>query len=148
MKYIKAEKNNVDLFMKIRLEMLRVVNNLPSEYVFDDELIKNSRDYFQKGNQTTILAVENDVVGCAVICYIDTLPTFSHKTGKRAHLMNVYTKSDYRRQGIATKMVSMLIDEAKEKGVTEISLDATESGICLYEKLGFKKSNECMTLNL
>ena len=51
-------------------------------------------------------------------------PTFSHPTGKRAHLMNVYTRSEYRRQGIARKMVNMLIDETWKRGATEISLDA------------------------
>lgn len=41
----------------------------------------------------------------------------------------------------------MLIDEAKEKGVTEISLDATDLGKVLYESLGFCKSEECMVMN-
>lgn len=45
-------------------------------------------------------------------------------------------------------MVSMLINEAKEKGVTEISLDATELGKPLYRKCGFVESDECMVLNL
>ena len=62
--------------------------------------------------------------------------------------MNVYTNSRYRRQGIAYQMVQMLIDEAKEKGVTEISLDATESGRPLYKRCGFVDSDECMVLNL
>ena len=62
--------------------------------------------------------------------------------------MNVYTKEEYRRQGIARKMVEILIDNAKRKGVTEISLDATESGRPLYESLGFKASDECMVMNV
>ena len=45
-------------------------------------------------------------------------------------------------------MVQMLIDNAKRKGVTEISLDATESGRPLYESLGFKASDECMVMNV
>ena len=45
-------------------------------------------------------------------------------------------------------MISVLIAEAKEKGVTEISLDATESGKSLYEKCGLVQSDECMVLNL
>ena len=36
--------------------------------------------------------------------------------------MNVYVDDSYRRKGIAVKMMSMLIDEAKAKGVTEITL--------------------------
>lgn len=45
-------------------------------------------------------------------------------------------------------MLNMLIDEAKEKGVTEISLDATDMGRALYKKFGFRESEECMVLNL
>lgn len=149
MQYITATKNDMDLLMQSRLEMLRVVNHLPSDYVFDNQLTEYSKAYFEKGNQTTILAVDGHIaIGCATLCYIEMMPTFSHSTGKRAHLMNVYTNSKYRRQGIASKMLSMLIQEAREKGVTEISLDATESGRPLYERLGFKQSDECMVLNL
>lgn len=60
--------------------------------------------------------------------------------------MNVYTNVDYRRQGVAMKMMEILIAEAKSRGVTEISLDATEEGRTLYEKYGFRGSDECMTL--
>ena len=74
------------------------------------------------------------------------MPTFDHPTGKRAHLMNVYTMKEWQRQGIARRMVSMLIDEARKRGVTEISLDATEEGRPLYERLGFTPSTEGMVL--
>lgn len=148
MKYIIAGKDDMELLMESRLEMLSVVNNLPKEYVFSDELLKYSREYFSNGNQTTVLAIDEKVIGCATICYIEIMPTFSHPTGKRAHLMNVYVNSSYRRQGIAYEMVNMLIKEAKDKGVTEISLDATKSGRPLYKKLGFTESDECMVLCL
>lgn len=62
--------------------------------------------------------------------------------------MNVYTRINYRRQGIAFQMMKMLIEEAESKGVTEISLDATEVGRPLYEKCGFIKKEEGMVLNL
>ena len=45
-------------------------------------------------------------------------------------------------------MVEILIDEAKENGVTEISLDATEMGRPLYEALGFKVSDSCMVMEI
>jgi ribosomal protein S18 acetylase RimI-like enzyme len=80
--------------------------------------------------------------------YIRIMPTFSHPTGKRAHLMNVYTRNEYRRQGIARQMVEMLIRDALERGATEISLDATTMGRPLYESLGFVDSKECMVLTI
>ena len=146
--YVVASKDDMELLMQSRLEMLRVVNELPCDYEFSKELIDKSREYFNSDNQTTVLAIYESVIGCATICYIEMMPTFSHPTGKRAHLMNVYTKSEYRRQGIALHMLNILIKEAKEKGVTEISLDATELGKPLYNKCNFALSEECMVLNL
>ena len=145
--YRTATKEDIDLMMGSRLEMLRVVNNLPEDYVFSDEIIRESRDYFLNGDQTTVLATDNRIVaGCASVSYMHIMPTFSHPTGKRAHMMNVYTKSSYRRQGIARRLCEMLIKDAWERGATEISLDATENGRALYSCLGFRDSDECMVL--
>jgi ribosomal protein S18 acetylase RimI-like enzyme len=142
-----ATDKDIELMMRSRLEMLRVVNNLSDDYVYSEDIINNSREYFLNGDQTTVLVLDGDkVIGCASMSYITIMPTFSHPTGKRAHLMNVYTNPSYRRQGIARKMVNMLIDDAWNKGATEISLDATELGRPLYESLGFIDSNECMVL--
>lgn len=147
--YIVASKADVELFMQSRLEMLKVVNDLPSDFCFDNELIEKSREYFEKADQTTVLALDGEtVIGCTTLCYIELLPTFSHPTGKRAHLMNVYTNDQYRRQGIASRMMQMVIHEAKAKRVTEISLDATESGRPLYKKFGFVGNDEGMVLTL
>lgn len=145
----KANSNDIETLMDIRLEMLRVVNNLSAEAVFDEDLVDCSREYFLHGDQTTVLAIdEGKAIGCATISYINIMPTFDHPTGKRSHLMNVYTNKAYRRQGIGKKMVTMLIEEAREKGCTEVSLDATEQGRFLYTQLGFT-ANECgMVLSL
>ncbi len=142
-----ATADDIELLMRSRLEMLRVVNNLDDDYQYSDELVNCSRDYFLNGDQTTVLALDGDkVAGCASISYMVIMPTFSHPTGKRAHLMNVYTNSNYRRMGIARTMVNMLIEDAWGKGATEISLDATALGRPLYESLVFGTNPDCMYL--
>ena len=142
-----AAKDDIEALMSSRLEMLKVVNGLPEDYVFTDQIINESRDYFLNGDHLTVLATDGDeVVGCASMSFIRIMPTFGHPTGKRAHLMNVYTRSEYRRRGIARRMVELLIDESWKAGATEISLDATELGRPLYESLGFTDSTECMVL--
>ena len=60
--------------------------------------------------------------------------------------MNMYTAPDYRRKGIAFKTLDLLIQDAKERGVTAISLEATDMGRPLYEKYGFVKMNDEMEL--
>ncbi len=142
-----ADTNDIDVMMSSRLEMLKEVNSLDADYQYSESFVEDSRRYFLEGDQTTVLALDGErVSGCATICYITIMPTFSHPTGKRAHLMNVYTAREYRRQGIGRKMVDMLIEDAWNRGATEISLDATQDGRPLYEKCGFVDSGECMVL--
>ncbi len=142
-----ATPDDMEQLMSSRLEMLKVVNDLDFAYTYSNKIIESSIEYFKNGDHTTVLAMDGErVIGCATMSYIYIMPTFSHPTGKRAHLMNVYTMKEWQRRGIAMKMVSMLITEAWERGVTEISLDATKEGRPLYEKLGFTDSTEGMTL--
>lgn len=149
MEYRVTDANDIDMLMDVRLSMLRIVNDLPADYIFDDELVVSSRRYFLEGDQTTVVAVNDGrCVACASMSYIEIMPTFSHPSGKRAHLMNVYTEKDYRRRGIARHLVNMLIEDARVHGATEISLDATESGRPLYESVGFKASEECMVIDI
>ena len=147
MEYRIATAKDIGLLLKSRLDTLRDVNRLGAGYRFSEDFEEASRRYFLEGDQTTVLAAEGErVLGCASMCYIELMPTFSHPAGKRAHLMNVWTDPSRRREGIAARMVSMLIEEAWKRGVTEISLDATEAGKPLYRKLGFHGSEEHMVL--
>lgn len=147
MEYRIATAKDIDLLMRSRLEMLKVVNGLPADYQYDEVIVNESRDYFLNGDHITVLVIDNgEVIGCASMSFMRIMPTFSHPTGKRAHLMNVYTRSEYRRQGIARKMVEILIDETWKRGATEISLDATTMGRPLYESLGFKPTTEGMVM--
>ena len=135
--------------MRIRLEMLREVNGMTDKDEFDPLLISESRNYFLNGEQITVLAKRGSrTVGYASLSFIRVMPTFSHPTGKRAHLMNVYTVPEFRRKGIAKQMIEFLIAEAKERGATEISLDSTEAGRPFYLTLGFLPNAEGMVLCL
>ena len=141
--------DDIEALMAVRLEMLRVVNNLDEGAAFDKTLVDCSCEYFLNGDQTTVFAMDGDqIAGCATLSYITIMPTFSHPTGKRAHLMNVYTRKEFRRKGVGRLMVQYLIEEAKSRGVTEISLDATDMGAPLYKSLGFEQNAAGMTMGL
>ncbi|MBP5654367.1 MAG: GNAT family N-acetyltransferase [Clostridiales bacterium] len=149
MEYKIATADDIELLMSSRLEMLREVNGLAADQEFSEEIMEYSRDYFLSGDQTTVLALDGGrVIGCATICYMVIMPTYSHPTGRRAHLMNVYTAKDHRRQGVARRMMEMILEDARNNSATEISLDATESGRPLYESMGFTGSDECMVMVL
>lgn len=83
-----------------------------------------------------------------MLCFLRMLPTEDHPAGLRARLMNVYTPPGFRRRGIARALVTALTGEARRRGATEISLDATVAGRPLYRAPGFRESGGAMTLNL
>ena len=141
-------KEYFDQAVSLRFEMINSLSFLPG-FEIDDAFKAHTRRYFAEGSQTTLLAMEEgEAVACATICYTAYLPTRHHQAGKRAHIMNVYTIERCRRQGIAKRLVEMLMDEAREKGVTHISLDATDMGRLLYESLGYHESDEYMEINV
>ena len=144
----KAKEEQLETVLRLRREMLAVVSGKSGES-FEGEFTQLSEEYFKNGDQTTVLAFDGEnAVGCATVCYITLMPTAGHPTGKRAHIMNVYVRPDHRRRGIARQMMSVLLDEARDRGVTYISLDATESGKPLYKALGFDTNEENMGMNL
>lgn len=145
----KALASDLETVLQMRYETMRNVCGFTEKYEFTEEFYTESERYFRQGNHVTVLAWDGETaVGCASICYISVMPTFSHPGGKRAHLMNVYVRSSHRRQGIARNMLEHLIDDARKRNTSQITLDATDDGRPLYESLGFKASGECMVKNL
>ncbi|MFO7322242.1 MAG: GNAT family N-acetyltransferase [Chloroflexota bacterium] len=63
-------------------------------------------------------------------------------TGRRAYLMNVYTAPAYRGRGFARRLAQTAIAWAREKGIITVLLHASDAGRPIYEKLGFRQTNE------
>lgn len=55
-----------------------------------------------------------------------------------AWLGMVLTRQHYRRRGLARMLLEHALSVADERGIATVRLDATEQGIRLYERLGFR----------
>ncbi|MBN1287350.1 MAG: GNAT family N-acetyltransferase [Anaerolineae bacterium] len=75
------------------------------------------------------------------------LPAPNNPSGRIAYIMNMFTHGDYRRQGVARKLMQTMLQWINEQGITKVALHASEDGETLYRMLGFKPSNE-MQLDL
>lgn len=137
----KATIADIDVLTKTRIEVLRAANNLSDDV--DMSLVElESYNYYQtcfeKDAHVAYLVYDNDkFAGCGGISFYEVMPTYSNSSGKNAYIMNMYTRPNYRRQGIASKTLDLLIQEAITRGVKKISLEATEIGRLVYEKYGF-----------
>ena len=101
-----------------------------------------SRDYYRAaladGSHAAWLVFDGDTwIGAGGVSFYRIMPTYHNPSGRRAYLMNIYTHPDYRRRGIARHLVDLLVGEARQRGITAISLEATDMGRPLYEAYGF-----------
>jgi len=62
--------------------------------------------------------------------------------GRRGNILNVYTDPEFRRQGLARRLMEAALDFCRVNGVDLVILHASPEGRALYASLGFLASNE------
>ena len=111
------------------------------------EYIDNARQ--QLFYQGFIADLNNTIVG-SVSCQIfaGLYPNIiKSEYRKQGYIWGVYVEPDYRRQGIAKKLMGEAIAYLKSIGCTKVILHASPQGKPLYPHLGFYENNE-MRLDL
>lgn len=83
-----------------------------------------------------------------VCACINEMPSPDNPSGKCAYLMNIYTRPQFRNNGIAKATVNWLIDKAINKGITKIYLETSEAGRKMYQNTGFKPMKDYMQLDI
>ncbi len=87
-----------------------------------------------------------DGVAWHVIARVDDAPVATARLvsmdADRVKIGRVATLPDYRGQGIATKLVKLLMEYARREGFSEAVLDSQLAAMPLYEKLGFVAGGE------
>lgn len=148
--YKKAGLEDVERLTETRIEVLKAANQLPDDIEMS-EVKKQTYAYYQKalcdGTHIAYLVFdEGEVIGTGGVSFFQVMPTYHNPSGKKAYIMNMYTKPEYRRKGIAYQTLDRLVREIKNVGVTAISLEATHMGRPLYKKYGFTEMKDEMEL--
>lgn len=68
--------------------------------------------------------------------------------GHRGYILNVFVEPEFRGRGIAKALTLKCMAEAKCRGIGVVALHASQKGQPVYEKLGFKTSNEMLFVTL
>ena len=148
--YKKATIVDIDELIRTRIIVLRTANKLSNDV--DMSLVeKESYEYYKSaletGEHIAYLVYDNgSFIGAGGVSFYQVMPTYHNPTGKKAYIMNMYTASEYRRQGIAFHTLDLLVKDIRKQGVSQITLEATEMGRPLYEKYGFVKMEDEMEL--
>lgn len=114
-----------------------------------DKYLEAFRKIQEDPNQElTIAEINGNKVATFQLTFIQYL---NFEGTLRAQIEAVRTRSDYRGQGIGTKVLTYAINRAKEKGCSLVQLTSDKrrtEALKFYEKLGFKDSHEGFKLKL
>lgn len=102
-------------------------SNILSKFSILDDLNNNSSIYF-------IVKINDTIIG-----YIAAMLLYDH-----IDIQSVLVDNNYTRNGIASNLLSYLLDYAKDINITDILLEVRVTNIAaqkLYEKFGFEKIN-------
>ena len=69
---------------------------------------------------------------------------FIHDGGLVGHIEDVVVRKDYERRGIGIKLVTSMLECAKEKNCYKTILDCKDDVKQFYERIGFKRESNCM----
>ena len=82
---------------------------------------------------------------------IRIVPSFPHRheggritiaEGRQGVIVNVFTEPEWRRRGIAKRLIKEIIVWSREQNLDDLVLHASADGRTLYEQLGFLITNE------
>ncbi len=137
----KANQHDIDALVNTRIAFMREVNG-PELELIKERLLEENRRYFQEAiaNDTFVVWMALDggnIAATGGLTLYNVPPSFSCINGKIGYISNIYTLPEYRKQGIASKLMQHIMVEAKTRGCTKVVLNATDMGRPIYEKAGF-----------
>jgi GNAT superfamily N-acetyltransferase len=107
-----------------------------------------AREYFTdalpRGDYRGFLAMDlqGNIIGGGGIVVSPWPGVLGQTYPRRAMILNLYVERDHRRQGVASRLMKAMIAWCQQNDFCSVALHASEQGRALYERLGFKPTNE------
>ena len=92
-----------------------------------------------------LLELERTVIAGAGLVILEWGPTWHNPNPLAARIANVHVEPDFRKQGLARKLVNRCLEETQTRNITHLNLSSTDMARGLYESLGFAEAKNQMT---
>ena len=136
---------DMELILNLRIDYL-LADRGPMTQEEQNDIKYKMKAYVEKwlpnNSFMALIAEEDDVVlSTAFLSIVEKPPRIAFQSYLVGTIYNVLTYPDFRKKGIASKVLSALLKEARAAGVSYMDLMATNDGKYLYEKMGFQINN-------
>lgn len=137
----KASINDLNSLVELRIEYLTedYEDMSKSQIALISERLP---DYYNKHLNKDLFAYvcreKEKIISCCFLYITEKPPNPTFINGKTGTVLNVYTKPEYRKKGIASKLIKLLLFDSEKMGLDFVELKATDAGYNLYKSLGFE----------
>jgi ribosomal protein S18 acetylase RimI-like enzyme len=113
-----------------------------------DGMVRSSTSYLHEAMTSGSLRAwlaeigAGEIAGGGVVILSPWLSRPHSSQCRQAFILNVYTYPQYRRQGVARRVMLTMIRWCRDQGFAYVSLHASPDGKALYESLGFEPTSE------
>ena len=119
------------------LDFLRNTSDLDKNKA--KEILKKIK---QNTNHIIYVAIDNKKIVGSTTLLIEQ--KFIHDGGLVGHIEDVVVRKDYEGKGIGIKLVTSMLEHAKEKNCYKTILDCKDDVKQFYERIGFKRESNGM----
>ena len=139
--YRRLELKDINRFTELRKLQL-IEEGAEAAVDITNQLLDYCNRHLSDGSFISWVAVDDDeIIATSGMSFIEKPPYYSNPTGRIGLLSSMYTTPAYRRNGIAKKLLGLVVKEAKENGCGVIHLTASGMGAHLYQDFGFERRN-------
>ena len=136
----KADQNDINDLVELRIAyLLEDYGEIAPDKLslISDNLPDYFHTHLNKDLFVFVCRDESILLGCCFLCVSEKPSNPSFVNGKTGTVLNVYTKPQFRKQGIAGKLIKLLLSQAEKLNLDFVELQATDSGYKLYKSMGF-----------
>ena len=119
------------------LDFLRKASNIDKNKA--QEILKKIK---LNPNHIIHVAIDDKKIVGSTTLFIEQ--KFIHDGGLVGHIEDVVVRKDYEGKGIGIKLVTSMLERAKEKNCYKTILDCKDDVKQFYERIGFKRESNCM----
>jgi ribosomal protein S18 acetylase RimI-like enzyme len=142
----RATERDLDTLIEYRIMFLKDSYGDPSPEV-ESRLKISLKKYFsaalKEGLYISWIAEYKDKpIGFSGMVFREQPGNFDIPNGKTGYILNIFTLPEYRKNGIASMLMSKLIEEGRARNLDRLELRATNDGEPVYRNIGFVEPHD------
>jgi len=149
--YAVVGANRIDELTELRIEFIRELHPKLTGVALE-EIKVGSRIYIEwlvaSDSYVGFIGVVDSKVVCTGALLVYSLPPLaSAETRKVGHVLNFFTRKEYRGNGYGRGLMEYIQEYGKDHGFHRLFLNATDEGYPLYRKCGFVDAPKAMVFD-